>query len=133
MKYPVKSHNRRGGSGPTKRQNGVDVKNQLTGTAYTIQLGIGTPAQPVVVQLDTGSTDLWVNPICSKADGASAQTYCESLPQFDYRASSTFTNLNDSYTLQYGKGEANIEWVTDTVSAGCKSPVPTTHSTRPHN
>lgn len=37
----------------------VDVANQQTGTAYTVDIELGTPAQEVTVLVDTGSPDLW--------------------------------------------------------------------------
>jgi hypothetical protein len=100
----------------SRRQLAESLENQQTGTSYTIELGIGSPPQSVEVQLDTGSTDLWVNPICSKAGGESSQDFCNSLPRFDYTKSTTYVDLKSSYQLVYGGGEAFVEWSTDDVS-----------------
>lgn len=83
--------------------------------AYYAQLSIGTPPQPVFVQLDTGSFELWVNPDCSKVRGADA-LFCERVGQYDTSRSSTVTSLGTSKFLKYGIGSANISYVTDTIT-----------------
>jgi hypothetical protein len=120
IKYPVTAVNGAGtvGSGPAKRQDAVPLSNGKTGTLYTIPLSIGTPAQPVVVVIDTGSSDLWVNPTCSAAPNQ--VQFCNSFPRFDYTASSTFNDTRRSFRLNYGKGSALVEYVTDVVTLGCK-------------
>ena len=47
-----------------KRQDQVSLENQMAGTIYTLELGLGTPSQEVTVIIDTGSSELWVNPEC---------------------------------------------------------------------
>ena len=54
-------------SGHSKRQLGVGAVDQLSGTIYTISMAFGTPGTTIPVQIDTGGTELWVNPDCSKA------------------------------------------------------------------
>ncbi|KAL1841551.1 hypothetical protein VTJ49DRAFT_6924 [Mycothermus thermophilus] len=83
--------------------------------AYYAQLSIGTPPQPVFVQLDTGSFELWVNPDCSTVRGADA-LFCERIGQYDTSKSSTVTSLGTSKMLKYGIGSANISYVTDTIT-----------------
>ena len=100
------------------RQLSSDLTKQQDGTSYTIQLGVGSPAQPVEVQLDTGSSDLWVNPNCANAGSQVSIDFCNSLPRFDSTKSTSFVDLGSSYTLVYGGGSATIEWVTDDVTIG---------------
>lgn len=51
----------------TKRQTDIGLETQRQGTLYTIDLNLGTPGQTVSVQFDTGSDELWVNPICENS------------------------------------------------------------------
>ncbi len=124
VRFAITVHNHksaRGGAPVYRRQVDGDVANQAGGSAYTIQLGMGSPSQPQVVQLDTGSTDLWVNPQCANAGGAGAESFCDGLPTFSSAASTTFKSLHTSYTLQYGVGSATVGWSTDTVTVGSAS------------
>ena len=107
-------------SGAHKRDSEVELTPQQAGTAYTIQLSLGTPGQAVVVQLDTGSSDLWVNPNCSNNNGADQISYCNSFPRFDSSQSSTLVNADTSFNLAYGLGTATVQYVQDTVQAGSK-------------
>ncbi|KAK1751284.1 putative aspartic-type endopeptidase [Echria macrotheca] len=83
--------------------------------AYYAQLSIGTPPQPVYVQLDTGSFELWVNPDCTRVSG-SDQLFCERAGRYDSAKSTTVESLGTTKTLRYGIGSANISYVTDTIT-----------------
>lgn len=104
--------------GSSKRQDATPLENQQTGTSYTIDVEIGTPPQRLTLILDTGSSELWVNPTCATSG---QPDYCESFSQFDYTSSSTINDTGYSNMLAYGKGNVTIEYVTDVVSIGCKS------------
>lgn len=78
-------------------------------------VSIGTPPQPVFVQLDTGSFELWVNPDCTTITG-SDRAFCERAGRFDSQRSSTLDSLGTTKELRYGIGSANISYVTDTIS-----------------
>ncbi|KAH8902014.1 acid protease [Coniochaeta sp. PMI_546] len=118
IRYPVTAVNEPGltGRNSAKRQDAVPLSNGKTGTLYTIQLSVGTPPQPVVVVIDTGSSDFWVNPTCSAAPNQ--VEFCNSFPRFDYTASSTINDTGSSFRLSYGKGSALVEYVTDVVTLG---------------
>lgn len=105
---------------PSDKTN-VGLVNTQTGMEYLIELSIGSPAQNVFVQLDTGSTDLWVDPDCRSAPTSADQELCASMSRFDYQAFSTFVDLKASYELFYGSGNATVEWATEYVTAGCMS------------
>jgi hypothetical protein len=107
-----------------KRQDEVPLKDQLTGTLYTIELAIGTPAQPVVVIIDTGSSELWVNPTCSTAGSTVTTAFCNSLPVFNTKTSTSLKDLQATGRIDYGKGGVDLEYYTDYVSVGCKLMAP---------
>ncbi|KAK3940419.1 aspartic peptidase domain-containing protein [Diplogelasinospora grovesii] len=98
-----------------KRQDAVSVTNQKTGTSYTVDIEVGTPAQSITVILDTGSPDLWVNPVCQTSG---QESYCAQFSQFDYTQSSTIQDTGYADVLSYGKGNVTIEYVTDMVTIG---------------
>lgn len=78
-------------------------------------VSLGTPPQPVFVQLDTGSFELWVNPDCTTVSGGDA-VFCQRAGHYDSTASSTASSLGTTRTLRYGIGAANISYFTDTIS-----------------
>ncbi|KAJ3554765.1 hypothetical protein NPX13_g10524 [Xylaria arbuscula] len=83
--------------------------------AYYAQLNIGTPPQPVYVQLDTGSFELWVNPNCTGLEGTSDVRFCRAIGHYDPSSSSTSVELTTTKTLRYGIGQAAIQYVVDTI------------------
>lgn len=102
-----------------KRQTSeVDISNQQTGTAYTIDIELGTPSQKITVLVDTGSVNLWVNPEC---DSSGQTDWCEGFAQFDFTSSSTIEDVGLQEELSYGKGDVIVEYVTDVVTLGCTS------------
>lgn len=102
----------------TKRQIGTDSIAQRSGTLYTVNLVLGTPGQSVPVQFDTGSSELWVNPVCSKS---TTPAFCQAQQRFT--SSSTLVNLGVEGSVKYGTGYADFTYVSDYVGIGCKSVV----------
>jgi hypothetical protein len=99
----------------TKRQIGTDSLAQRSGTLYTIDLVLGTPGQTVPVQFDTGSSELWVNPDCSKS---TTPAFCSAQPRFT--TSTTLQNLGVQGSVTYGTGYAHFTYFSDYVGIGCK-------------
>lgn len=79
-------------------------------------MSFGTPAQSFLLNIDTGSPDLWV---MGKACGED----CDGSKKFDSSASSTFRASNTTYALAYGSGRVRGKLATDTVGlAGYQLP-----------
>ncbi|KAH6887104.1 aspartic peptidase domain-containing protein [Thelonectria olida] len=97
----------------TKRQNDVDLKSQKTGNFYSIDLVLGTPGQKVSVNFDTGSSELWVNPICSKSNDPD---FCNSFGRFTQ--SSSFASLGVQGSVTYGTGYVDFDYGYDYVALG---------------
>lgn len=89
----------------------------ITGATYMVELSIGTPMQTVRVALDTGSSELWVNPDCSDPTlDVSSQASCLSLGFYNQSLSSSAKPLNQTTTIQYGGGNATVAYVADNVT-----------------
>lgn len=101
--------------GVTRRQNEVALQSQNTGLFYSIDVTMGTPGQTITVNLDTGSQELWVNPVCDKSNDVS---FCESFGHFG--ESSTFTSINVTGGLVYGTGYAYYNYGYDFITIGCE-------------
>ena len=70
------------------------------------------------VQIDTGSSELWVNPDCAAADGTTEQTFCNSQPTYNPGTSTTAKDVGAPFALSYGKGSASGEYFTDNMGFG---------------
>ncbi|KAH8653710.1 aspartic peptidase domain-containing protein [Xylariales sp. PMI_506] len=90
----------------------------LSDVAYYAQLSIGTPGQDNFVQLDTGSFELWVSPICSSLDTNTDVQICRAVGTYDPSLSNTSTILTTTNTLKYGIGSAAIQYVVDNIAFG---------------
>ncbi|KEF63708.1 uncharacterized protein A1O9_01686 [Exophiala aquamarina CBS 119918] len=91
------------------------LDNELT--LYYAKISLGTPKQSFRVQLDTGSSDLWVNEANS--------TYCESSEDvceggtYDRTSSSTYNFVNADFDVTYEDGSAASGiYATDTLYFG---------------
>ncbi|XP_032737152.1 chymosin-like [Lontra canadensis] len=77
---------------------------------YFGKIYIGTPPQEFTVVFDTGSSDLWVPSVYCKSYA------CQSHHRFDPAKSSTFQNLNEPLSIQYGTGSMQGFLGLDTVT-----------------
>jgi hypothetical protein len=80
-------------------------------------VSIGTPGQDVKVAIDTGSDELWVNPDCTSSGLTASQAReCNADGHYDASQSSTMKELSDTNQIQYGKGQVDIQYVTDNIA-----------------
>lgn len=100
----------------SRRQFQADTQSQLAGTFYSIQISLGTPGQTVSVLLDTGSDELWVNPICVKSNNPGL---CQEAGRFT--SSSTYVTFNVQSGKQYPQGYVEYEYGADFVRIGRKT------------
>lgn len=54
--------------------------------AYVADIAIGIPPQPMALAIDTGSSPIWVNPVCTFARN---QGLCETFPRYSSNLSDT--------------------------------------------
>ncbi|KAF6844517.1 secreted aspartic proteinase [Colletotrichum musicola] len=93
---------------------------------YSMDIQIGNPGQKVTVLLDTGSSELWVNPDCSTAPSASQAKQCAASGQYNPRDSRTPPiGPFGSRKLNYGDASApntqtsaEIAYYSDTIAMG---------------
>jgi len=92
---------------------------------YLGNITIGTPGQPFLVVLDTGSSNLWVPAAACKTGG------CANKDKYDNTKSSTYTNNGKKWQIAYGDGStASGTLVVDTMAftgaGGAKLTIPKT-------
>ncbi|KAK9243569.1 aspartic peptidase domain-containing protein [Lipomyces tetrasporus] len=110
---------KRSNVGLTRRDTVPVGLDNYEDVAYMATIGLGSPSQTLKVQLDTGSSDLWVqastNPYC-----AAERTDCEVFGTFNAAASSTFSELQDSpFFISYvDTTSAEGTYATDTLQVG---------------
>lgn len=61
-------------------------------------IGIGTPAQPFLIDFDTGSSDLWV------PSSSCTSSTCPDKHKYNATASSTSSKKSGHFSIQYGDG-----------------------------
>lgn len=88
----------------------------VTSTTYLIELSIGTPGQDTKVAIDTGSSELWVNPLCANAGTTAMVQSCRANGQYDPQDSSTSVVYADRGSITYGKGTVNLTYVGDNIT-----------------
>ncbi|RYP05267.1 hypothetical protein DL764_003928 [Monosporascus ibericus] len=95
----------------SKRQEDTDVPlYDVSEVSYLVELSIGTPGQSVKVAVDTGSSELWVDPVCQTSQSLSQVEECIANGIYDPYQSDTFEDLNSNNTIPYGIGIVQIEY-----------------------
>jgi saccharopepsin len=79
---------------------------------YYCQISIGTPGQTFNVQVDTGSSDLWI------PGSDCTSTACTNHNMFDGSKSSTFHSTGQNFSIQYGSGSMTGVVAQDVVGLG---------------
>lgn len=92
---------------------------------YLINITIGNPQQQFSVQIDTGSSDLWVpsvdSDVCLQSAAEGEDNACQVLGAFDYTKSSSFTLLRDApeFDISYqDNSQISGVYFEDTVNIG---------------
>ncbi|KAI1143903.1 acid protease [Hypoxylon sp. FL0543] len=101
-----------------RRRDTVRAELDNEETLYFVNGTLGTPAQPVRLHLDTGSSDLWVNTpsssLCSQAGRP-----CSFAGTYDANSSSTYDYVGSWFNISYVDGSgATGDYVTDTLTIG---------------
>ncbi|KAK8141587.1 hypothetical protein G3M48_010268 [Beauveria asiatica] len=112
----------------TKNANVIQTTLENMNFFYAAQIGIGTPPQNITLLIDTGSSELWVNPDCRTARPQDAQL-CAQFGQYNPRKSRTppvgpfgkeeirFGDTTDESTLTSVK----LTYFTDKIAFGSLS------------
>ncbi|KAF4583079.1 secreted aspartic proteinase [Ophiocordyceps camponoti-floridani] len=93
---------------------------------YSAEVDIGSPPQRVSVLVDTGSSELWVNPDCSSAPTESQKRQCDSFGRYEPSRSNTPpSGPHGSEDIKYGdpsdastQTSVSIDYYRDVVSLG---------------
>ncbi|KAG6157574.1 hypothetical protein E4U50_003827 [Claviceps purpurea] len=92
---------------------------------YATDVEIGDPPQKVTVLVDTGSSELWVNPDCRTTKTRQQSEQCVKFGKYDPRKSSKSNGPSGKESLKYGDPSdkstlttATILYYTDTLSLG---------------
>ncbi|GAA5881461.1 hypothetical protein JCM3774_005090 [Rhodotorula dairenensis] len=90
----------------------VHLLNYDADLSYYAPIGIGVPAQYMNCILDTGSADLWIaSNYCTSSTGCSS-----TVPLFNSSLSRTQVDMNTSFSVRYGSGQAQGEMMQDFVA-----------------
>jgi hypothetical protein len=101
-----------------KRDNTLTVTLNNQETLYFMKTFIGTPVQKFRLQLDTGSSDLWVNEASSKLCSSKGRP-CSISGTYYANDSSTYQYINSKFNITYVDGTGSRgDYVTDSVQIG---------------
>jgi hypothetical protein len=104
----------------TSRSLDIPLLNGYTGLQYWVNITVGTPPQSLSVQLDTGSSDLWIPsthaPVCAVQGGVSG---CPN-GAFTPSQSSTYKLLAHDFNMSYYNPADNDsgDYISDTLVMG---------------
>jgi Eukaryotic aspartyl protease len=83
---------------------------------YFANVTMGTPAQSLRLDIDTGSSDIWAN---SATSSLCLQDQCTESGTFNANGSSSYTYVNSEFQIQYADGSyATGDYATDTLNIG---------------
>ena len=86
--------------------------------SYLINMTIGTPGQRFSLQLDTGSSDIWIPSVDSNACQEAEQA-CQVLGQYDSSASSSYVDVSSGFQISYQDNSAVAgDYINETLSIG---------------
>ncbi|MCJ1314883.1 hypothetical protein MMC15_000197 [Xylographa vitiligo] len=109
------------------RRSSIDAPqyNTNNGYIYTTNVTIGNPPQPIVMQIDTGSADFWVNTpsssLCSGSftDPAAVGAVGCAFGTYSTNESSSSHYLSSNFIVSYAvSGMASGDFVTDDMTVG---------------
>ncbi|KAH8821654.1 aspartic proteinase precursor [Xylogone sp. PMI_703] len=94
----------------------VALSNQVT--LYIANATVGTPAQAVRLQIDTGSSDLWFNTPSSQ-ECQSRRSPCSLTGTYEANSSSTYSYVASDFNITYADGTgASGDYATDNFTIG---------------
>ncbi|RFU35891.1 hypothetical protein B7463_g463, partial [Scytalidium lignicola] len=94
----------------------TSLSNQKT--LYIANASVGTPAQTVQLQIDTGSSDLWFNTPSSR-ECRSRRNPCAVTGTYAANSSSTYSYVASDFNITYADGTgASGDYATDTFTVG---------------
>ncbi|KAI1372339.1 acid protease [Hypoxylon crocopeplum] len=107
----------------TKRQDGTFtevITNEKLRGGYFASCQVGTPGQNLTLQLDTGSSDIWVPSSTASVCETSSQNNGCTFGSFDETASNTFTVVGEGeFSISYVDGSHSTgDYVADTFEIG---------------
>lgn len=86
---------------------------------YFANVSLGTPAQKLRLQIDTGSSDMWVHSVGIPECQGPGSINCSCSGTFDTNASSTYTYLNSDFNIWYQDSHnSHGDYALETVSIG---------------
>jgi len=87
-------------------------------TLYFANVTLGTPAQNLRLDIDTGSSDLWTNSVTSGLCQEYPQD-CAASGTYDANKSTTYSYVNSDFNIQYADGSAaQGDYAMDTLGIG---------------
>jgi hypothetical protein len=103
-----------------KRASTVQETLDNEDTLYFANVTMGTPAQTLRLDIDTGSSDLWTNAASSELCQQSDQ--CSASGTFDANSSSSYSYVNSDFYIKYADGSYAIgDYAKDTLHIGGQS------------
>lgn len=101
-----------------KRQSTLQASLDNEETLYFVNVSLGSPAQDLRLDIDTGSSDLWTNSpnseICTQQGD-----FCGISGTYDSNSSDSYNYVNSDFSILYADGTYAVgDYATDTLSIG---------------